>query len=175
MVVADHFRSHGREFAAGSKQKGLFARKSLDDMSRDVGCEPLQHDSRRVGGWVVLGARGWLAPDDPLATERDAAVFRRELERLRLSVTHADREFGRSAPRLAMTHYPPWLEGREPTEVVDVLVEAGVRVCVYGHLHGEDHVLALEGEHRGIDFRFVAVDAVGFAPVEIDLDRYAVG
>ena len=56
------------------------------------GCDVLQNDSHRVGDWVVVGARGWTSPDDPAAGERDGAIFRRELNRLRLSVAHlADR------------------------------------------------------------------------------------
>ena len=66
-------------------------------------------------------------------------------------------------------HYPPWLEGREATEVVDLMVSACVVACVYGHLHGEDHALAVDGTRRGIRFWFVAADAVDFKPLQIDL------
>jgi predicted phosphohydrolase len=70
-----------------------------------------------------------------------------------------------------MAHFPPCLAGRPPGKVLDLLVEAGVKICVYGHLHGEDHALALDGRHHGIDFRFVAVDAIGFRPRRIELPR----
>jgi predicted phosphohydrolase len=40
---------------------------------------------------------------------------------------------------------------------------------VYGHLHGADHALAVEGLREGIVFRFVASDAIGFRPREIEL------
>ena len=131
------------------------------------GCEPLQNNAIRVDDHVVVGARGWTAPEDPTAQPEDGKVFRREIERLKLSLAEADRVQPRDLPRLAMTHYPPWLEGRAPTAVVELLRDAGVRVCVYGHLHGDDHRLAVEGEREGIRFHFVAADAVGFAPVEI--------
>ena len=67
-----------------------------------------------------------------------------------------------------MLHYPPLLEGRAPTEVVSVLRQSGVGVCVYGHLHGADHALAVTGERDGIRYVLAAADAVGFAPVRID-------
>lgn len=130
-------------------------------------CEILQNNSFQVGDWVVVGARGWTSPADPEATEQDHAIFRRELERLRLSVSDADRRFGRQDPRLAMLHFPPWIEGKKATAVVDVLRESGVRECVYGHLHGEDHKLGVVGERDGIRFHLVAADAVGFAPALI--------
>ena len=131
------------------------------------GCELLHNDAHRIPGWVVVGARGWTDPRDPAAGPDDARVFAREIERLRLSIVHADREFGRGEPRLALLHYPPWLAGREPSDVVGVLREAGVRAAVYGHLHGADHALAVRGERDGIVYHFVAADAVDFRPVRI--------
>ena len=131
------------------------------------GCTPLQNDAHRWQHWVVLGARGWTDPNDPIATEADGKIFNRELERLRESIRFADATFGRDAPRLAMTHYPPLLDGRPPSAVVPLLREAGVSVCVYGHLHGDDHRIAVRGEREGIRYHFVAADAVEFAPVPI--------
>ncbi len=133
------------------------------------GCEALQNDSHRVDHWVVVGARGWTSPDDPVAGEKDAAIFRRELERLRLSIAHADRTHGTELPRLGMLHYPPWVEGHPPTAVVELLRRAGVRVVVYGHLHGADHAIAVRGEREGMLFCFVAADALDFAPKELSL------
>jgi len=138
-------------------------------------CEPLHHQSFDLGDRILVGARGWLAPDDPYATPNDAKVFRRELERLKLSIRHADDTFGRALPRVAVLHYPPWLEGREPTDVVRELKRGGVSVAVYGHLHGEDHALAVRGERDGMRYYFVAADAVEFTPVQIDLPRNAAG
>lgn len=131
------------------------------------GCSILQHDAVDLGGLVVVGARGWTAPDDPTAKPEDEAIFRREIERLKLSVADADRRFPRGTPRLAMVHYPPWIVGRAPTEVVGVLRDAGVTCCVYGHLHGTDHALGVQGTHDGIRFVLVAADAVDFAPVAL--------
>ncbi len=136
-------------------------RRALPD-----GCVALQNDSVPLEGCVVVGARGWTSPDDPAAGPEDGKIFRRELERLRLSIRDAGRHDG-GRPRVAMLHFPPWLEGRPPTPVVGVLSRAGVRHCVYGHLHGDDHRLAIRGERDGILFQFVAADATDFAPVEI--------
>ena len=139
-------------------------RRALPD-----GCHALQNDAFDVGGVVLVGARGWTAPDDPLALPGDAAIFAREIERLRLSIADADRRFGRGSPRVAMLHYPPWIEGRAPTEVVPVLKEGGIHTCVYGHLHGADHALGVQGEAEGIRFHLVAADAIGFAPRAISV------
>ena len=136
-------------------------------------CEPLQNNALEVGDRIVVGARGWLAPDDPLATEHDARIFRRELDRLKESIRDADRRFGRERPRVAMLHYPPWLVGRDPTAVVTELQRGGVETAIYGHLHGEDHALAVHGVHDGIRYQFVAADAVDFAPVLVEREPEA--
>jgi len=132
-----------------------------------AGIELLHNDAHRVGPFVVVGARGWVDPDDPRSAAGDVRIFRREIDRLRASIADADARFERAWPRLALLHFPPWIAGREPSEVVEVLRHAGVRVCVYGHLHGDDHRVAIRGERLGLRFEFVAADAVGFAPVEI--------
>jgi uncharacterized protein len=127
-------------------------------------CFALQHDAFDLGGVVLVGARGWTAPDDPIATADDAAVFARELARLRLSIDDANRRLPGGNRRVAMLHYPPWIEGRPATEVVSVLKDGGVSHCVYGHLHGVDHAKGVQGVKDGIDFHLVAADAVGFTP-----------
>jgi len=137
-----------------------------------AGCEILHNSAFEVGDWIVLGSRGWLSPDDPFAGADDRKVYERELRRLDLSIEDASRfDSGRS--RLAMLHYPPWVAGREPTEVVRRMRAAGVSICVFGHLHGADHALAIDGTHDGIRYHFVAADAVDFRPVVIleDVER----
>lgn len=129
-------------------------------------CSILHNQAFPIGRWIVIGSRGWLSPDDPLADENDHRVFARELRRLELSIGDAER-FDAGSSRLAMLHYPPWLRGREPSEVVQRLNGTGVSICVYGHLHGEDHGLAIEGRQGGIRYHFVAADAVDFSPVLI--------
>jgi predicted phosphohydrolase len=155
----------GVKFILRGNHDGWWA--SLKSVRRALpsGCHALQNDAFDLGGVVLVGARGWTAPDDPTAAPADAAIFTRELARLRLSIADADRRFGRSSPRVAMLHYPPWIEGRAPTEVVSVLREGGVRTCVYGHLHGADHALGVQGEREGMRFHLVAADAIGFAPL----------
>jgi len=127
----------------------------------------LQNDAVDLGeGIGVVGARGWTPPSAPRATDEDRKIFERELGRLRLSLDAAKGRFDRL---VAMVHYPPLYAGAGETEVVPILREAGVRVCLYGHLHGPDHRYAVQGEHGGIRYYFVAADATGFAPVEIEI------
>jgi len=127
-------------------------------------CTALMHDAAQIGDLVVVGARGWTAPDDPIAGPSDGKLFQREISRLKLSIEDADRRFDRTNRRIAMTHFPPLLLGRSPSDVVPLLQAANVRLCAYGHLHGDDHRLAVDGEVEGVDYKFVAADAIEMRP-----------
>jgi predicted phosphohydrolase len=122
----------------------------------------LQNDAHDLGDGVgVVGARGWTPPGAPRATEQDEKIYARELQRLELSLKAAEGRFDRL---VAMLHYPPIYEGHGPTDFVPLMQAAGVEACVYGHLHAADHRFAVRGERDGIQYYFVAADAVDFTP-----------
>lgn len=125
----------------------------------------LQNDCADLGGGVgVVGTRGWTPPGAPRADEQDGKIYQREVQRLELSLKAAEGRFERL---VAMLHYPPVYHGLGATAFVPLLEEAGVEVCIYGHLHGSDHRYAFEGERGGVRYVFVAADAVDFTPVEV--------
>ncbi|MEN6632368.1 MAG: metallophosphoesterase [Candidatus Polarisedimenticolia bacterium] len=129
----------------------------------------MQHEALRLPeGIVVCGTRGWNLPSTPwFDEERDPALYRREVERLDLSLAEASRLRLPGDRLVAMLHYPPLGPGDETSEVLERLAAAGVELAVYGHLHGEDHAWAPQGVRRGVELRFVAVDYTGFAPVPL--------
>ncbi len=128
----------------------------------------LQNDAHKLpDGTVVVGARLWDPPDAPWAAENAEKIFKREIERLRLSIAEGKKLDGERM--LALIHYPPkYSDGRE-TAAVAMLVEAGVSTCIYGHLHGKDHRWGFQGEADGIRYYLTACDAIDFRPIEIPL------
>ena len=127
--------------------------------------ELLQNDAVDLGGGLgLVGTRGWSPPGAPRSGESDARIYARELERLRLSLKDAEGRFDRL---IAMLHFPPVYDGLVETGFVALLREAGVRACLYGHLHGDDQRYAVRGERDGILYHFVAADAIDFTPVAI--------
>ena len=108
--------------------------------------------------------RGWTPPEAPRAGEDDRKIYERELGRLKLSLDAAQGKFERL---IAMLHYPPIYEGSIETGFVPLLRDAGVEACLYGHLHGPDHVYAVRGLRDGITYHFVAADAIDFTPVRV--------
>lgn len=133
------------------------------------GLVALNNDALRLPeGLVVCGARGWNLPTLPFADPvADPPLYRRELQRLDLSLAEAARLRQPGDELVAMLHYPPLGPGESSSEVIERLQKAGVATAVYGHLHGEDHAWAPRGLFGGLALHFVAVDFTGFAPVPV--------
>lgn len=127
----------------------------------------LQNDHFPLGErGAICGTRGWVLPGTPGFTEDDARIYRRELERLTLSLQSAVKA-GRQ-PSIVMLHYPPTVEGARASEFTELLAKYGVRVCVYGHLHGPAaHARGIRGVFQGVEYALVSCDAIGFAPVPL--------
>jgi predicted phosphohydrolase len=127
----------------------------------------LQNSALQLDRYVVCGARLWSAPNAgwPSWAEdeemvRDGRLWQRELVRLGLSLEDARSMTG---TKVAMVHFPPVGPAGEPTDASGIMEGAGVKVCVFGHLHGagigwEDRVI------RGVRYQLVSCDQVGFAP-----------
>ena len=122
-------------------------------------------------GTVVVGARLWDPPGAPWADAKAEKVFRRELERLKLSIA-AGKKLGGCVPdgerTIALVHYPPRYSDGRVTDAVALLEGAHVERCIYGHLHGEEgHSHGFQGEAGGIQYLLTSVDAIDFKPVVI--------
>ena len=128
----------------------------------------VRYDAHSHGGVGICGVRGWPWPGHPeYDPEEDEKHWRRARLRLGLSLDAlAELEYDVA---VAMFHYPP-LSATHTTELCDMIAEAGVEQCVYGHLHGEYTRAAFEGERDGVYYRCVSADKVDFRPVPI-LDR----
>ncbi|NLJ26297.1 MAG: hypothetical protein GX354_12890 [Firmicutes bacterium] len=126
----------------------------------------LQNDFHPLpGNLAVCGTRGWKCPTATDFTSEDEKIYLRELERLRLSLRSAI-EHGHT-PYIVMLHYPPTDESQTPSGFTEIMEAAGVKYCVYGHLHGQAHKQALTGLYRGISYHLVSCDAIGFRPLYI--------
>jgi predicted phosphohydrolase len=125
----------------------------------------LQNDSYLFGDVAIAGGRGWTLPGDEYFTDEDAKIYRREIERLRLSFESlAGKRF---AHLVAALHFPPMNSRHEDTEVTAMLERYGVETCVYGHLHGDGLRAGFTGVRGGIRYQLLSADSVGFAPVEV--------
>lgn len=114
------------------------------------------------GDIALCGTRGWFYEEEQEGSH-DEKVFRRELIRLETSLKAAgDRK------KYCFLHYPPRYRGYTCDEIIALLQKYEVDVCCYGHLHGDSHKLALEGNYQGVDYRLVACDYVNFKPILLE-------
>lgn len=125
--------------------------------------QAIQNDSLIFEDFAVAGSRGWLCPGAAGFTPADERIYQRELVRLDLSLKSA----GEKRPIIAMLHYPPFNERREESCFEQLLLEHGVSVVVYGHLHGRACKNAFEGERNGIRYHLCSADHLDFAPKQI--------
>ncbi len=107
---------------------------------------------------VICGTRGWMND------QTDKKVLNRECGRLRLSL-EAGRKLG--GEPVVFLHYPPVYGGDECPEILEVLLEYGVRQVYYGHIHGYASGYAINGVRHGIDFRLISCDYLQFKPKQI--------
>jgi predicted phosphohydrolase len=126
-----------------------------------AGMRAVQNDALVEDGVIVAGSRGWICPGTHGYSEQDEKIYRRELERLRLSLASARKLTGEAF--VVMMHFPPVNSRLEPSGFTELLLEAAPDALVFGHVHGEpaDRVVP---DLPGIDVHFVAADALGFRP-----------
>ena len=125
------------------------------------GMHAIQNDALTIGGVTIAGTRGWICPGAHGFGEQDERIYRRELERLRLSLQAAERE--RADKLIVMMHFPPVNSRLEPSGFTEILLEARPDVLVFGHVHGEPAERVVP-ELPGIDVHLVAADALNFRP-----------
>ena len=110
---------------------------------------------------AVCGTRGWFYEEETGAAH-DKKIMLRELGRLETSLKAAgDRE------KLVFLHYPPIYQKYECPEILALLKEHGVRLCCYGHIHGQGCRLSFNGWRDGTEYRLISADHVNFTPVKI--------
>lgn len=124
----------------------------------------LQNDSILLHDRLFAGSRGWVIPAEPDGDSDDARIYRRERQRLEMSLKHA-RARSADAPLTVMMHYPPRSEGN--AGFADIIAAYGVENVVYGHLHGAGLAGAISGEVDGIIYHQVSCDGLGFRLAKI--------
>lgn len=128
----------------------------------------VQNDAVRLGNVVVSGTRGWTCPGSAgWDGVQDEKIFRREVIRLQLTLEAAQRLRAPGETLVAMLHFPPFNERREPSEFSRLMEQYQVDIVVYGHLHGVAEGHAIEGLINGVRYHMVSCDYTGFRPVPI--------
>ncbi|MBQ6626339.1 MAG: metallophosphoesterase [Ruminococcus sp.] len=122
--------------------------------------EILFNNSFEVDNFVICGSRGWYYDAD---TDADIKVINREVGRLKLSLDSVNQN---DVKPVVFLHYPPVYGDVECEEIMNTLLEYGIKECYYGHLHGtHTHKNAVVGEYKGINMHLISCDYTGFMPI----------
>ena len=127
----------------------------------------VQNDALRLGDYVICGTRGWTCPGAKQFSEDDEKIYKREGERLKLSLMQAKKLSDDNTKLIVMMHYPPFNDRQEENLFTQQLEAVRPDVVIYGHLHGFGAASAFEGNLRGVEYKMTACDYINFTPVRI--------
>ena len=127
----------------------------------------VQNDALRLGDYVICGTRGWTCPGTKQFSSDDEKIYKREGERLKLSLAQARKLLDENTKLIVMMHYPPFNDRQEESVFTQQLEAANPDVVIYGHLHGFGAANAFEGNLRGVEYKMTACDYLNFTPVRI--------
>jgi predicted phosphohydrolase len=96
--------------------------------------------------------------------EEDEKIFCRELLRLNASIEAMNPN---AHLKIVMTHYPPIGADLKSSTVSEMLEQAGVHHCVFGHLHSLRPGQKLFGTKAGVQYHLTSCDWLGFSLLRI--------
>ncbi|NSW91470.1 MAG: metallophosphoesterase [Firmicutes bacterium] len=131
----------------------------------------LHNNCYKIENIILCGTRGWKCPGDDEFGEEDKRIYYRELQRLELSLKCAAKITGNTSPEsiIVAMHYIPFNTKRESSDFVEIMQRYNVKMCLYGHLHGEGIRSVVEGKIGEIEYRLVSADYLEFKPMRLDL------
>lgn len=127
----------------------------------------IQNDSIKIGNFVFCGTRGWTIPEEcNKPTEEDIKIYKREVERLKLTLMSAKTACKSDEQIIAMIHYPPFGTLEFETEFTKLFEEYGVSIVIFGHIHGKTNCPKV-CMNNGVKYYFTACDHIDNNPVLI--------
>lgn len=143
--------------------------KKLNDFIKENNFEDisfLYNNSYEFENKIITGTRGWILYSKD---EEDTKILKRELIRLELSINDGIAKYGKDKEIIVCMHYPPTNKMLlENSEFIKLMQKYNVKKCIYGHLHGEAHKEAVEGNIGGIELKLVSADYLNFKLLKIE-------
>ena len=127
----------------------------------------IQNDAIKIDNTIFCGTRGWTVPEKDKELEpEDLKIYKREVERLKLTLMFA-KNIRKEGDRLvAMIHFPPFNTDKEENEFTKLFEEYAVDVVVFGHLHGYTKCDKVSGINS-VKYYFTSCDHINNDPVLI--------
>lgn len=138
--------------------------KMVEFLPKDI--IPIDRRVIELENRMLVSTKGWLCPGaSSYVTSQDEKYYRLEAQRLEMVLEKAkecDKEL------ISMLHFPPMNEKNEESLFTDLLEEYGVRLCIFGHLHGQGLKNKYDFKQNGVQYQLVSADYLEFAPLLLD-------
>lgn len=134
----------------------------------------LQNNAYRIedpqaGGLLIAGTRGWIFPNDPKWVKADLKIYKREIQRLQLSLIEAEKIRRTGDKLIVMMHFPPINNQLAISEFTKLMNDYKADLCVFGHIHHQESPYQLFGKKIGdIPMYLTACDQLDFKPLLLD-------
>ena len=146
----------------------IFRFKKFLEENKFNNIEFLYNNAIEYENKVFVGSRGWALQD----TENSKKMINRECQRLELSIKDAINNYDNTKEIIAFMHYPPLVKQQllenNHLEFYKVLKKYDIKRCYYGHLHGNSHKDAINGDIGGINFSLISADYLNFKLLKIN-------
>ncbi len=127
----------------------------------------IQNDAVKIGDYIFCGTRGWAVPEDGKEqSEEDLKIYKREVERLKLTLMFAKNLKQNNEKIVALIHFPPFNSTKTQNEFMTLFEEYGVEKVVFGHIHGYTNC-ELYNNINGVEYYFTSCDHIKNNPVLI--------
>jgi predicted phosphohydrolase len=135
-------------------------------LAEPLGFHLLEGDALRIGGAVICGAMGHIAPNDPFYVPHPKKDrFSRELARLESALQCGQTLRQADEPLLLLMHYPPFTSDGQPTAYSALIARHKPTLCLYGHLHhAKEWEIVPQGLYEGVQYHLVAADYLEMTP-----------
>ena len=127
----------------------------------------IQNDCVRIADNIlVCGTRGWTVPEHGKQLEKeDDKLYKRETERLKLTLASMQKERQPNDLVICMIHFPPYNMQKENSNFTQLLEDYKVDKVIFGHLHGKLVNMEKVYVRGGITYYFTATDHIDNTPV----------
>lgn len=122
----------------------------------------LHNNSYLIENHLIVGARGW----SNTGSDEDEKIQNREMIRLNLSIQDGIKRYGDDNQMIMCTHYPPYTY-RSKDLLFETLKNYNIKIWLYGHLHGKDHINAPKETSGGINCQLISSDYVEFKLIKV--------
>lgn len=150
--------NHDYYFSTVTKLKKFFEQNKFNTI------EILHNNAIELDNYILCGTRGWGKTENN-DKKLDKKIIAREEIRLKLSLDNAvklNESLKIKKDILVAMHFPPFINNFQ-----NIFKEYGVKICIYGHLHGYGHFMIKEGIIDGVDYKMVSCDYTKFDLVEL--------